>query len=702
MRVLTARRASLAPAIALALLVAAGLSGCGVGQGPDETEILWDTWGVPHVYSSNTDSLMYAFGWAQMRAHGDRVLRLYGEARGRAAEYWGAEHLASDRRVRTLELPEHARRWAGNQDMPFGGYVEAFVAGMNAYAEAHPDRISESRTAVLPVKPRDVFAHTLRTVHATFVAGRDLRQAQRWRRAGSNAWAVGPSRSASGNAMLLTNPHLSWGDRFTWFEAQLTGPDIDAYGAALLGMPFPAVAFNDHLGWTHTVNPIDASDLYRLPLAGDGYRWNGRVRPFNTDTKVLKVKQPDGSLRADTLTVRRSVHGPVVGQRDGAALALRIAGLTQSKLFEQYWRMLRATNLSQFEAALRRQQMPMFNTVYADEDGHILYHFGGRVPERDRGGWSYWQGVVPGDTSATLWNAVHDYEDLPRVVDPPSGWVQNANEPPFTSTLPPRVDSAEVPGYMTPRAPAKSAYMFRPQRSIEMLEGDSSITFAELQAYKNDTRMLAADRLLDDLLPAARASDRERARRAADVLAEWDRTADAASQGSVLFARWLRAMVGGAEAPFATPYRPSAPRTTPDGLADPEAAVQTLAEAAQTVEDRHDSLDVPWGAVHRLVGPEGSYPASGGDGLFGLFRVLRFDEMEGGRRRATFGDSYVALTEFTKEGPRAKAVLPYGNASQPGSPHRGDQLQLYAEKKMRPVWHSRDSVRAHLERRVTF
>ena len=703
MQVLPARRGSLAHAIALAVLFAVGLSGCGMGQGPDETEILWDTWGVPHVYSPNTDSLMYAFGWAQMRAHGDRVLRLYGEARGRAAEYWGAEHLASDRRVRTLELPEHARRWAENQDMPFGGYVEAFVAGMNAYAEAHPDRISESRTAVLPVTPRDVFAHTLRTVHVTFVAGRDLRQAQRWRRAGSNAWAVGPSRSASGNAMLLTNPHLSWGDRFTWFEAQLTGPDIDAYGAALLGMPFPAVAFNDHLGWTHTVNPIDASDLYRLPLAEDGYRWNGGVRPFNTDTKVLKVKQPDGSLRADTLTVRRSVHGPVVGQRDGAALALRIAGLTQSKLFEQYWRMLRATNLSQFEAALRRQQMPMFNTVYADEDGHILYHFGGRVPKRDRGGWSYWQGVVPGDTSATLWKAVHDYEDLPRVVDPPSGWVQNANEPPFTSTLPPRVDSAEVPGYMTPRVPAKSAYMFRPQRSIEMLAGDSSITFAELQAYKNDTRMLAADRLLDDLLPAARASDRERARRAAEVLAEWDRTADAESQGSVLFARWLRATVGGAEAPFATPYRPSAPRTTPDGLADPEAAVQALAEAARTVETRHDSLDVPWGAVHRLVGPERSHPASGGDGLFGLFRVLRFGEMEEGRRRATFGDSYVALTEFTEDGPpRAKAVLPYGNASQPGSPHRGDQLQLYAEKKMRPIWLRRDSVRAHLERRVAF
>ena len=701
MRLFSAGSLSSTGGLLAGLLLVVGLVGC--SSGPERTEILWDTWGVPHVYGSNTDSLMYAFGWAQMRAHGNRVLRLYGEARGRAAEYWGKEHLPSDRRVRTLELPEHARRWADDQDMPFGGYVEAFVAGMNAYAEAHPDRIADARTAVLPIRPTDVFAHTLRVLHVTFVAGEDLRRARGWqRRAGSNAWAVGPSRSASGNAMLLTNPHLSWGGRFTWFEAQLVGPTVNAYGAALLGMPFPGVAFNDHLGWSHTVNPIDASDLYRLRLADGGYAWNGRVRSFNTDTKVLKVKQPDGSLRADTMTVHRSVHGPVVARGEDRALALRIAGLTQSKLFEQYWRMLRASTLSQFEATLRRLQMPMFNTVYADADGHILYHFGGRVPRRDRGDWAYWQGVVPGDTSATLWRAVHDYEDLPRVVDPPSGWVQNANEPPFTATLPPRVDTAEIPSYMAPRAPQESAYMFRPQRSIEMLAGDSSITFAELQAYKNDTRMLAADRLLDDLLPAARAADSEEARRAAAVLSDWDRTADAESEGSVLFASWLRALVE-AGAPFETPYRPGAPRTTPDGLANPTAAVQTLERVARQVRQRHDSLTVAWGDVHRLVGPDGSsYPASGGNGLFGLFRVLWFQDAGGDRRRAVGGDSYVALTEFTDDGPRAKAVLPYGNASQPESPHRGDQLQLYAEKEMRPVWLRRDSVQAHLERKTTF
>ncbi|MFB6232269.1 MAG: acylase [Salinibacter sp.] len=687
-------------ALLFSLVVLGGVTGC--VDGPERTEILWDTWGVPHVYSPDADSLMYAFGWAQMRAHGNRVLRLYGEARGRAAEYWGPEHLDSDRRIRTLELPALGRQWANDQNEPFRGYLEAFVDGMNAYAKAHPDRLDDAREAVLPVRPRDVFAHVLRAVHVSFVARGDLQRAQRWRRrAGSNAWAIGPSRSASGNAMLLTNPHLPWGEQFTWFEAQLVGPGFDAYGAALLGMPFPGVAFNQHLGWTHTVNTIDASDLYRLRLVDGGYAWNGGTRPFNTDTTVLRAKRDDGSMRTDTMVVRRSVHGPVVARRGDEALALRIAGLSQSGLFEQYWRMLQATTLSQFEAALRRLQMPMFNVVYADEDGHILYHFGGRVPKRDRGDWAYWQGVVPGDTSATLWNSVHAYEELPRVVDPPSGWVQNANDPPFTSTFPRRVDPSEFPDYLAPQVPRPAARMFRPQRSIGMVAGDSSITFAELQAYKNDTRMLAADRLLDDLLPAVQEHGDDRAQRAAEVLADWDRTADAESQGSVLFAYWLRGIMED-ESPFATPYQPGAPRTTPDSLANPKAAVQTLAQVARKVESRHDSLDVPWGAVHRLVGPNGSYPASGGNGLFGLFRVLWFGEMEQGRRRATGGDSYVALTEFTEDGPRARAVLPYGNASQPGSPHRGDQLEMYAEKRMRPVWLHRDSIRAHLERRTTF
>ena len=184
-------------------------------------------------------------------------------------------------------------------------------------------------------------------------------------------------------------------------------------------MFFLVIAFNDHLGWTHTVNAHDGADLYRLNIVeGGGYRFDGEVLQFGRREKTLKVKNADGSLREEKLLIRTSVHGPVVGQVDGSDVALRVVGLDSPGIFEQYWEMSTATNLQEFETALRNMQMPLLTVIYADRDGHILKLFGGQTPVRSSGDWSYWSGVVPGDTSATLWTEVHAYDDLPRVVDP--------------------------------------------------------------------------------------------------------------------------------------------------------------------------------------------------------------------------------------------------------------------------------------------
>ena len=138
--------------------------------------------------------------------------------------------------------------------------------------------------------------------------------------------------------------------------------------------------------------------------------------------------------------MRRSVHGPVVAERDGSPIALRLVAVDRwvsaAGVLEQWWEMGRAQSLAEFEAALRRLQLPLTTVLYADRDGHVLYVFTGQVPVRSSGDWEFWAGVVPGDTSATLWSTIHPYEDLPRVTNPPGGWVQNANEPPWTATLP--------------------------------------------------------------------------------------------------------------------------------------------------------------------------------------------------------------------------------------------------------------------------
>ncbi len=664
--------------------------------GLESTEILWDSWGVPHVYGKDAEGLFRAFGWAQMQSHGDLILRLYGQARGRAAEYFGEKYLESDRYVRTMGIQARSREWYEAQNPTMRGYLDAFAAGINTYAKEHPAQINDEVEQVLPVNGVDVLAHVQRVIHFTFVVNppsvANLSPSRST--AGSNGWAIAPSHSTTGNAMLLANPHLPWSDLYLWYEAQLTAPGIDAYGVALVGMPVLAIAFNNNLGWTFTVNTHDGWDAYQLTLADGGYLLDGSVRPFETETQTLKVKQANGTLREEQLVIKRSIHGPIVAHKDDKAVALRVVGLDQPDMMEQIWDMARATQLSDFEAALKRLQLPMFNILYSDRDGHILYLFNAQVPIHSKGDWNYWQSVVPGDTSATLWTKTHPYRDLPRVLDPPSGWLQNANEPPWTTTFPPALNPNDYPSYMAPR------FMnLRSQRSVRMLMEKSKISFEEMIADKFSSRMELADRILDDLIRAARRVGGELVSQAADVLEAWNHKADPDSRGAVLFAVWARSMPNGNW--FATPWNENSPLTTPDGLANPEDALKVLETAATTVKLLYGALDVPWGEVARLRYGKVDLPASGGPGLFGIFRVIDLAPSTDGRFQQFAGDTYIAAIEFSNP-VRAKVLTTYGNATHPGSPHIGDQLPLYARNELRPVWRTRKEIEAHLESRNVF
>lgn len=659
------------------------------------TEILWDTYGVPHIYGKDAGSAFRAFGWAQMQSHGNLLLRLYGQARGRSAEYWGEEYLESDKWVQTMGIPERASKWYESQSPAFRSYLDAFAAGINAYAKEHPELIDDEVKAVLPIQPVDILAHEQRVMNFTFIVNPQIVQSLADNKSmGSNAWAIAPKHSASGNAMLLANPHLPWSDLFVWYEAQITAPGIDAYGATLVGLPVLAIAFNNNLGWTHTVNTHDGWDAYELELKDGGYRFDGKVQAFETEKKILKVKQHDGTLRSESLVVQRSLHGPVVAGKEGKAVALRVVGLEQPGALEQWYSMARATKLPEFEAALKRLQIPMFTVMYADREGHIMHLFNGQVPIRTSGNFEYWEGIIRGDTSKTLWTKTHPYRDLPRVIDPPSGWLQNTNDPPWATTFPVALNPADFPPYMAPH------FMhFRAQRSARMLDEDKQISFEEMIQYKHSTRMELADRFLDDLIPAARQYGDKLARRAADVLQAWDRNADADSRGGVLFYLWVEEMEF--DNAFSTPWNENSPRTTPDGLADPQSAVKVLSTAAAKVEEAYKTLDVPWGEVFRLRSEGVDLPANGGSGDLGIFRVVDFAPRQDGRFQAVGGDSYIAAVEFSNP-VKAMALISYGNATQPRSLHINDQLPLFARKQLRSVWRSRQDIVAHLDERKVF
>ena len=661
----------------------------------NNTEILWNNYGVPHISGVDNRSTFQAFGWAQMHSHGNLILRLYGQARGRAAEYWGEDYLDSDKWVVTMGIPQRAKTWYARQEPTFRSYLDAFATGINNYAREHPELIEDKVKAVLPVSGEDVIAHAQRVLNFTFVVDPETvnnlsekyfnlkdssPQAKPKQSKGSNGWAIAPSHSASGNAMLLINPHLPWSDLFLWYEAQITAPDIDAYGATLVGIPVLAIAFNDNLGWTHTVNTFDGWDLYELTLSGDGYLFDGEVKDFQRETTEIKVKQADGTIRAEELRLQNSIHGAVIQQQDGKALALRVVGLDRPGVLKQWWDMARASNLDEFETALKRLQLPMFTVLYADRDGHIMHLFNGQVPIRQKGNFAYWQNIIPGDTSETLWTAIHPYEDLPRIVDPPSGWLQNANEPPWTTTFPNAISPEDYPPYIAPQE-----MTFRSQRSARMLMEDSKISLQEAIAYKHSTRMEIADRLLDDLLPALRQEGSLRAIKVADVLEKWDRQANAESKGAVLFAAWLE--VTDFDTLFARPWQKDLPLTTPDGLANPQQAVNSLLTVASKIEQDYGAIDIPWGEVYRLQSENIDLPANGGAGYLGIFRVVNFLPIEDSKKFQAFdGDSFVAAVEFSQP-VKAMALNTYGNNTQPNATNSNRQLKLFAEKKLRPIKH---------------
>ncbi|NES70979.1 MAG: acylase, partial [Okeania sp. SIO2D1] len=299
--------------------------------------------------------------------------------------------------------------------------------------------------------------------------------------------------------------------------------------------------------------------------------------------------------------------------------------------------------------------------------GQIFYLFNAQVPVRHRGDWHYWRKTIPGDTATTLWTRYHTYQDLPRLVNPPNGWLQNANDPPWTVTFPQILDPDDYPSYLAPKSLGDAGGILRPQRSIRMLREDEKISFEEMISYKFSSRMELADRLLDDLIPAARELGDEFAQEAADVLEVWDRQAEAKSQGAVLFALWVQSMED--YQLFATPWQSDQPLTTPDGLADPRQAVEVLSGSAAGLKLLYGNVAVPWGEVVRLRYGEHDLPASGSIGHLGSFRVLYLEPGKTGRFQSFGGDSYIAAVEFSHP-LRAQVLNTYGNATQPHSPHR--------------------------------
>ena len=529
--------------IGLVLMLFGGLA---VGNG----EILWDSWGIPHIYADSEEELLYAWGWAQMHGHGQLLLEQFGIVRGRASEYWGEDYLESDRYLWTMGLPQLVEEMS-----PLLEEDDAFVAGMNAYVEAHPGEFDPRLLKVLPIHSQDTLAlafydeffngivvtpSAMNEIREDYLSGRLVRDpAPTSGEVGSNGWAIGPSRSSSGHPLLLANPHAPWpglveARHLLFFEAHLVTPELDVYGAGIVGLPALTFGFNRDLGWTVTSAPtFDFIDVYELTLQQGGYLFDGEVRAFDSDLVTLRVLGEDGNLREEPLLVRRSLHGPVLAETEGRAIAVAfpLPGV-EEVTSPQLWDMMRASSLEEFLLALEAQNLFALNFLYADRDGNILYALNGIFPDRPAGDYD-WDGLLPGDTPATLWRGKLPFERMPVVINPASGQLQSANEPPHYAAWPDRLPLSDAPADW----PEAAAWP-RTRRSLALLASQETFTAEDVVRLKFDTRSGLADQVLDTVVALGREHGSPEAQQAAEVLATWDRRFDADSVGALVFAFW--------------------------------------------------------------------------------------------------------------------------------------------------------------------
>ena len=694
---------------------------------PRQVEVIRTTYGVPHIYADNLRALGYALAYLQIEDYGERVPLGLLRARGELAVHQGRDALDSDFSSR----PSFVRAVDTYRDLlqDTRDVYEGFASGVNRYMAQHPDEFADWTTS--PFTGHDVAA--------LYVYRPSAGQARRWIRLlsgaseaplldpdgsgaggaieeGSSAWALAPSRTASGAAILLRNPHLSW--EAGYWEAHVVVPDrLDFYGDFRIGAPLGIIGgFNPHLGFATTNNDVDNAQVYALevdPTRPDHYLLDGRSIPIGRESLSLRFRNGPG-YGLETRERLFTSLGPVIYRAHGRIYVLRAPEDGEFRGGEQFLRMIQATTLEEWTEAMRLRAHPRSNFTYADADGNIFFLWNAAIPRFPH---PYDDArAVPVTRRDQVWTTLHELDDLPQLLNPASGYVRNENDGPWLTNLGTPLDPADYPAYFEAHE-----FSLRSQHSEQLVGGDERLSLEDVVRRKHSYRMLLADRVKDDLVTVARRAlgaaaldsgdlDPASVAAALALLERWDNTAAPESRGGVLFEQWWTRYTEALEADadpatdddevelFAVPWSSEAPTETPRGLANPELAARVFPLAVAETAERFGAWDVAWGDVHRVRRGDVDVPVGGCPGRLGCYRVLNFRDDEDGRRRAVGGDGWVLGVEFTSP-PRAFSVLAYGQSNREDSPNHADQAAMFARGEMKVVAFTLEDVERAAVRR---
>ncbi len=681
--------------------------------------IIRDNWGIPHIYGKTDADCVFGLMYAQCEDDFKRVEMNYVTMLGRISEVTGEKDIYEDLLVRmVIDSADAVKDYEASPDW-MKQLLNAFADGINYYLYKNPNvkpallnnfqpwyALTYTDGSISAIQTADLTADDIKNFYqgiSTNLA--KLKKKDPEHLIGSNGFAIAPSKSISGKAMLYINPHVTF-----YFRPEvhmISEEGLNTYGAVTWGQFFVYQGFNEHCGWMHTSSEADVADLYEETIeknsSGIFYSHNKILKPVTIQPTTIAYKTKNGIVKKE-FKIYKTHHGPIMAMQAGKWIAMQsnnrsLTGLIQS------WSRTKAKTFSEFKNIMDLRSNISNNTVYADDQGNIAYWHGNFMPKRDT---KYdWKNPVDGSLEATDWKGLHTVEETIHLYNPSNGWLQNCNATPFTASGNGSINKKKYPTYMAP-----DPENFRGINAVRVLAAKDKFDINGLIEAGYDTYMSAFDVLLPPLFSANQtliANDiKPDINKAIQILRDWDRRTASNSIATTIAIHWAEKVVvhltrgrkGLIDLPFELPRML---KEMPDAT-----KISFLNEVLKKLKSDFGTWEVPWGEINRFQridnkidatfsDKESSIPSPFASSAWGTLPSFNSKTYQESKKRYGYGgNSFVCAVEFGKK-IKAKSLLAGGESGDPTSKHFKDQADMYIKGKFKEVLFYKEDILKNME-----
>jgi acyl-homoserine lactone acylase PvdQ len=694
-------------------------------QQAKQVTIIRDNWGIPHIYGKTDADCVFGLLFAQCEDDFKRVEANYIDILGRSAELYGEKNLYTDLYTRLLVDAAGAKSDYKNAPDWLRKLLNAFADGVNYYLYKHPSvkpallkrfepwfQLMWTDGSIAAIQSGGLTIDELKKFYTNDPTSTVLTQkpAEEEEATGSNGFALAPSRTASGNAILYINPHVTF-----YFRPEvhvISEQGLNAYGAVTWGQLFVYQGFNAHCGWMHTSGYSDVSDLYAETIIKQGaqlfYQYDNKQWPVKQRAVTLSYKDGD-KIKTTIINTWYTQHGPVMGCRDGKWLSVKANNRSMKSLI-QSWNRTKANGFEAFKKNMELLANASNNTVFADDKGNIAYWHGNFIPRRDT---SFdWNQPVDGTTKATDWKGLHTLNETIHLYNPQSGFIQNCNATPFTAS-----------GNSSPKKQRYPAYMstepenFRGITAARLLANAQKFTIDSIIATGYNTTLSAFEELIPALVKSYMNGfpktdpNYKKLGEAIYTLQHWDLKTNDTSEATTLAVEWIQNLmplmanvrVNGQGVDLVSRvhiYANTAPASE---------LISTLLTTMNELTQKYGSWFTRWGTINRYQRLTGdlqenyddnkpSLPVGMAASTWGCLPSFVSRYYNGSLKRYGYnGNSFVCAVDFGKK-VKAKSLLTGGESGDPRSKHFSDQAEMYTKGIFKDVLFYKEDVLKHAER----